>query len=321
MNHPIFEFTKTVVKIMHADPVSPDRARKGLIIYLGCIVVGSTPLLWRIVDVGLPVEDGRQLPLVVALMWVPALSSFATRLIMREGVRDVSFRLGGWTGFRAVLGAVLFPVAAGALAYGAAWTSRLTEFVSPQYGLFPAFQSTGVRFALAVLFAATAGSLIGIITSAGEEIGWRGYMVSRLVQAGVPRPLLLSGIIWGLWHVPGILSGQYAAGPNRWLSAALFLVLAVSLSVLWGRMRLTTGSVWPAVLGHSAWNAVIEGPFTSYTRGTDMSLWLGESGILLVLVVALSVWWLTRRASILQRRLEPTRLSPATASGQGDREP
>lgn len=61
--------------------------------------------------------------------------------------------------------------------------------------------------------------------------------------------------------------------------AALFLGLAVGLSSLWGSMRLRTGSVWGAILGHSAWNAIIEGPFTGYTRGESATLWLGEYGI------------------------------------------
>jgi hypothetical protein len=44
------------------------------------------------------------------------------------------------------------------------------------------------------------------MTAAGEEIGWRGYMLTRLVDAGIPRPVLASGLIWGLWHVPVVLA-------------------------------------------------------------------------------------------------------------------
>ena len=42
---------------------------------------------------------------------------------------------------------------------------------------------------------------------AGEEIGWHGYMLTRLVDAGMAKPILTSGLIWGLWHVPLILGG------------------------------------------------------------------------------------------------------------------
>ena len=59
-----------------------------------------------------------------------------------------------------------------------------------------------------------------------------------------------------------------------------------NLGVL-GTLRLQTGSVWGAVLGHSSWNALIEGPFTSYTRGSQSTLWVGESGIIVVIVVGM----------------------------------
>lgn len=148
-----------------------------------------------------------------------------------------------------------------------------------------AYDSSVVRFSTVLLTSMTLGSLVGVITAAGEEIGWRGFMVSRLVEAGIPFPLVASGIIWGLWHVPGI-------------------------SVFWGNIRLQTGSVWGAVLGHSAWNAVIECPFTSYTRGTNVALWVGESGIILVVVVLVltGLWAKSRTAQGVTRPSAPRRI-------------
>lgn len=57
------------------------------------------------------------------------------------------------------------------------------------------------------------GALDACKYTAGEEIGWRGYMLTRLVDSGIKAPILISGLIWGLWHAPLILSGQYASGP------------------------------------------------------------------------------------------------------------
>ncbi len=53
---------------------------------------------------------------------------------------------------------------------------------------------------------------LGADVAAGEEIGWHGYMLTRLVDAGVAKPILTSGLIWGLWHVPLILGEVY---PSR----------------------------------------------------------------------------------------------------------
>jgi CAAX protease family protein len=37
-------------------------------------------------------------------------------------------------------------------------------------------------------------------------------------RLGVPYPVLASGLIWGLWHIPLIVAGIYAAGPYPALS-------------------------------------------------------------------------------------------------------
>src|SRR3712207_7188827 len=52
------------------------------------------------------------------------------------------------------------------------------------------------------------GMVVGLVLAAGEEIGWRGYMLTRLIDAGVPRPVFASGLIWALWHVPLVLGGD-----------------------------------------------------------------------------------------------------------------
>ena len=72
------------------------RARTSLGMFLGLVILGSTPLLWSIIASGLPVESPEMLPRMIALMWVPAVASVVTRLVRREGFRVVSLRIGGW---------------------------------------------------------------------------------------------------------------------------------------------------------------------------------------------------------------------------------
>jgi uncharacterized protein len=68
-------------------------------------------------------------------------------------------------------------------------------------------------------------------------------------------PVLVSGIIGGLWHVPLIMGGVYLAGPPPVVSALLWMVIATSFSFGFARLRLETGSVWPAIVLHAAWNS------------------------------------------------------------------
>jgi membrane protease YdiL (CAAX protease family) len=109
--------------------------------------------------------------------------------------------------------------------------------------------------------AATLGTIMGILTAAGEEIGWRGYMLTRLIDAEPPHPILLSGLIWGLWHVPIVVGAGYAAGPCPAASALLLVVLATAFGVVFARLRLHTGSIWPPIVLHAAWNSIIQSAF------------------------------------------------------------
>ncbi len=67
-----------------------------------------------------------------------------------------------------------------------------------------------------------------------------------------------------------------------------------------GFLRLTSGSVWPAVLLHASWNAVIQGAFDASSRGGKT--WIGESGVLVAAgLIAMTAWiargtWAARRA-------------------------
>lgn len=49
------------------------------------------------------------------------------------------------------------------------------------------------------------------------------------------------------------------------------------------RLRLASGSVWPAIIGHASWNATIQGVFDFSTVQSPTALWVGESGVLVAL--------------------------------------
>ena len=146
---------------------------------------------------------------------------------------------------------MLFPQVVGFVAFGFAWLTGLAPFVPPPGGFWNA-----------LVVASTIGTAVGVISAAGEEIGWRGYMVIRLIDAGVQRPVLVSGVIWGLWHVPLIVVGAiYAEHPARLVAVLVFMVSATAAACVLARARLETGSIWPCIVLHAAYNSVIQGAF------------------------------------------------------------
>jgi len=243
---------------------------------------------------------------VSALMWTPAAASVVARLVLREGFADVSFRVGGQRGWKAIGLALIFPTILGLLAYGIAWTTGLVQFnpklIKLAAGYVGDASSPIIMFLINLAVASTIVTIYSVRTAAGEEIGWRGYMLTRLMDAGVPKPILVSGLIWGLWHVPLILGGVYLVGPPPIVAALLWMVTATAFSFVFARLRLETGSVWPAITLHSAWNAIIQSAFDPASKGAGMELWIGESGILvsLTMIAAAIIFscgrWSLRRA-------------------------
>ena len=271
------------------------KARRGLAIYFAIVVVLSAAIEGFVIVN--PAMDG----LIAVLMFVPAIASVVARLALGEGFSDVSFRLGGRRGLGAVGIALVFPVAIGLVAYGIAWTTGLAGF--------DARPSSGMVVSFAV------GLVIGLVLAAGEEIGWRGYMLTRLIDSGVPRPVLAGGLIWALWHVPLVLGGVYAAGPSPALSAALIVVSITSFGFVISRLRLETGSVWPAIVLHGAWNRIIQGPFDGATTGAGATLWVGESGVVTALTLILAAVIFSRGSWTILR--EPPRREKTSVQQQG----
>jgi membrane protease YdiL (CAAX protease family) len=289
------------------------RARRGLLLFFAILLPLS--LLFEAATF-----MTHNLTWVLALMGVPAFSSMIARLVRHEGFADVSFRLGGGRGLKAFVFALLLPIVIGLIAYGTAWSTGLAHFVVAPHAYGAALlvnlpAPISVKFALELLLAATLGSSIGTLSPlfvAGEEIGWRGYMLTRLVDARIPHPVLVSGLIWGLWHLPLILAGSYATGASAdspLVSALVFLFSATSFAFIIARLRFATGSVWPAIALHTSWNMVIHEVFDRSTTGSQALLWTGESGMLVaitVLVVAIILsqghWTMIRQ---LPKRGEP----------------
>ena len=65
------------------------------------------------------------------------------------------------------------------------------------------------------------------------------------------------------------------------------MVAITSVGFVLARIRLETGSIWPAIALHAAWNSIIQDAFDPATAGAGAAWWVGESGILTLLVLVM----------------------------------
>ena len=274
------------------------RARQGLLVFAVFLIPLSVFGYWF--NIKYP-----ELPLTLPtlpLMFAPGLASILTRLLRREGFADVSFRFHGNRMRSAVLVAFGLPLVVGALAYGFAYLTGLAKFDPPPFPF--AVGSPLAQFALIMAFAATVAILLVLPTTAGEEIGWRGYLLPRMIEARIPQPIVLSSLIWGAWHLPVVFAGVFAMSSSHLTSAIGLMVTALALGSILARLRLATGSVWPAVFGHAAWNAFINAGFTFVTQNRTDNIWVGETGIVVSVTLILAAIVISRNWKPDDRMIE-----------------
>ena len=85
----------------------------------------------------------------------------------------------------------------------------------------------------------------------GEEIGWRGFALPRLLAwRGALLGTLVLGLFWGLWHVPAWIGQGLSLGFGPMAARVLGLV-ATAFVFTW-IYRSSGGSLVPVVLYHAS---------------------------------------------------------------------
>ena len=139
-----------------------------------------------------------------------------------------------------------------------------------------------------------AGLGSAILLAMLEEIGWRGYLVPRLLSLGQTRALVISGLIWATWHMPFVIWFGYHSAGNKFLVLPLFFGTIVAAAILFGYLRIYSGSVWPAAIAHGVhnfmWGALALITITSNPLAVEEYLG-GDNGVFILLgTVAVVIW-------------------------------
>ena len=134
---------------------------------------------------------------LVALMWLPGLISIIQRFISSVGFADVGFRF-GTPKFYAYAIAIPFVLAVAVNVLSTLLDIRGFELIAGEK----------LGQAVPMILIALALGLVGAI---GEELGWRGFLLPKMIEARLPNAYLWSGVIWALWHLPIVVLGGYYA--------------------------------------------------------------------------------------------------------------
>jgi membrane protease YdiL (CAAX protease family) len=196
------------------------------------------------------------------------------------------------------------------------WRIGLLWYVAPVVGIFALSQAA--KFLSAALYGTPTPELIAPVAQwpsllilgltaflvdpgpLGEELGWRGFALPRLLERfnGLTAGLIL-GVIWAVWHIPAFfLSGM----PQSQLSFGAFFVAVVAASVMMTYVvNRSGGSVLPAILMHWSDNRFAD---TSAPTATATAIMFVAGALFVVLIGGMELG---------RRKESASSLAPATS--------
>jgi len=235
---------------------------------------------------------------VYAVMWCPTLAALVCCAVFRIDLASLGW---SWRPSRYVAIGYITPVLYAFPVYVLAWIFIPAGFI---YDTFAASEAKSWGLAdwpnLALwVFAVPAQATIGVIRSLssalGEEIGWRGFLLPRLVAVrGYNLGCLLAGLIWAAWHVPAILWVGYEAGTPKLYEIACFAISVVATTYILGWLRLRSNSLWPCAMLHATHNLFIQHIFDGMTASEGAVTYVTTEfgcGLAITISIAAFLFW------------------------------
>jgi CAAX protease family protein len=242
---------------------------------------------------------------VSLVMWCPAFSALVTCWLFRVDLATLGWN---WRPAKYEVWSYFIPIlyAFTGLHCDMGADSRFVRFATFAQPLGQAFgfpqSPTTVTLFLAIPCYATVGVVGSMARALGEEIGWRGFLLPRLVQqAGFTWGCLLSGCIWAVWHYPALLFADYNSGTRPAFALTCFTLMVIADSYILGWLRLKSGSLWTATVLHASHNLFIQAIFDRTTAPVGRALYITtEFGVGMVLTVsACALYFWSRREEVL----------------------
>ena len=173
--------------------------------------------------------------------------------------------------------------------------AALAAFLSGDFSLAEADWS---KVGINILLGSTVGVLMAMITEEGFFRGWL-WGAFKKAEFSNTKVLVVTSLIFTAWHVSAVTSGTDYGLP--WDQVPVFLVNATLLGLIWGLMRLISGSIIVSSVSHAVWNAFVYGLFGFGTKVgalgiTETALFGPEVGYLGIFLNGAFFLWLYTKA-------------------------
>lgn len=219
------------------------------------------------------------------IMLVPAASAFAVRKwVTGEGFASAGLRLGPWKpylfvwlGIPCLFGVIYaLTVVLGLGMFKADASAFLHQLppLPPGKHLPP----TPILLAGAGVASLTVAVFITSLFTFGEEFGWTGYLLPKLLPLGRWRAVAIYGMIWGLWHAP-IVAGGFIYPGHPISGIAMMCIFTTAVGMVQCALLIRYKSVILTSFLHASINTQARGIWSMLVTAVA-PLWGGVAGAL-----------------------------------------
>jgi membrane protease YdiL (CAAX protease family) len=161
-------------------------------------------------------------------------------------------------------------------------------------GRIPLWKIATTMIALVPVNAIGVGVILGV-GPLGEEMGWRGFLQSRLQgRTGSISAAIIVGLVWAFWHAPVFRFADFRNGLDWPQFIVLYPISTILVAFTMGRLwRWSNGSLFVAMCFHGVLNTTA----VNLTRGNWWDF--GDLAAVHIYLIVLVVFGLTACAAQL----------------------
>jgi len=198
-------------------------------------------------------------------MFIPAIAVFILQLsgesFVKKGLQQFPL---SWIPialfvFPVVIHSICVPVIAFQNNSQIPWQSWLTPTGDGLYHA-PAEKGWGVLSKSGLIFHVFLNAVAGILAVSMlaffEEIGWRAWLLPRLIERfDMKKGVVICSVIWALWHVPFIIGGlHHIEHAPMWILLLFYPLGNIGAGIVLGWLWVRTESIWIVSIAHGSLN-------------------------------------------------------------------